>query len=448
MVNNFSNKNIDKIFEDLKSGVKKVFENNEKYIRFLKTTSMWHKYSGNNKLNIWLQCLLRGYDGKYLNTFNVWKELGYSIKKGEKAMELLMPRFQKYFKDENNKWISTKNASEEQLKQFKDDKFQVKDVISSFFFKKALFDIRQTTCPEEEYEKNIRDNLIPKSLEESHDEKIDFLFLALKRFITDKEMIEVKIKKLEEESLKGYVTEDGIVLNEDNSNLQNLKTLIHEYTHYKLHIERENLLKRYQKELEAESVAYMVCSSYDIDTSEYSFRYITMYAEEQTEEELYKSYENITFTANSIKEALDLALSVEMLNHLGAGDIVYANINNQPSENNGLFYIIDNLENKYAAFNISRGTASSVTDVGINKDINNKLPEDSNVRMDVRYLIEKKDIVKKVGTVAHEDLMSISKHASLFENRNLIKDFATNKININNNISLDNSLDLSLKMKR
>lgn len=446
-MNSENEKKIDDLFNQLKQGLKELYADSKKYIDFLQTNSSWKSYSINNQVYLWMQCHKRGFEGKYLNTFQGWKKLGYSVNKGEKAMEILMPGFHKYFKNENDKWVSLKSATEEQLNKIRDGKLKIKEVVSSFFIKKAMFDISQTNCPEEEYENKIIEKVIPKSLEESNDKKIDFLFFNLKKHIIEVENLPVNEKELKD-GLKGYVTKDEIMLNENNSNLQNLKTLIHEYTHYKLHVNSENHLTRYQKEIEAESVAYIVCRSYDVDTSDYSFKYINTYGQERTEEELYNSFENITFTAKSIKEVLDTALSQEMLNYLGAGDIVYANLeySDTGEQAQRLLFLIDKQGDQYKAYNITSEEKPYVTSVKLEKDTSNNLKEDSVIKMSVKYLVNKKDIVKKIGTVIPEELAKIKAYSELFESKNMIKEFKSNPV-ISNQNTISPGLDFSLNLK-
>lgn len=444
MDNSSNEKKIDELFDNLKKGLKDIYKDSKKYLDFLQTNSKWKRYSLNNKIYLWMQCGKRGYEGNYINTFQGWKKLGYSVNKGEKAMEILMPGFNKYFKNENDKWISLKKATGEQLAKVKAHELQTKEVISSFFIKKAMFDIRQTNCPEEEYENKMLEKVMPKSLEESQDKKIDFLFFKLKNHIIEIEKLPVNHKELEED-LKGYVNKNEIVLNERNSNLQNLKTLIHEYTHYKLHINHENDLKRYEEEIEAESVAYIVCSAYDIDTSDYSFKYINFYGQENTEEELFNSFEQITFTANTIKDVLDAELSMENINSLTSGDIVYANLQYSDSneEAKRLLFILDKNGEKYEAFNISSEENPYITNVKLEKDDSNHLNENSQVKMNVKYLISKTDIVKKIGKVKEEQLPQFIKCANLFESKKLTNDFISKPAQkIENQISMTNELSL------
>lgn len=110
--------------------------------------------------------------------------------------------------------------------------------------------------------------------------------------------------------IKGYCTRDKIVLNESNSDLQNLKTLVHELAHHKLHFSTENELKsRQTKEVEAESIAYMVCQHFGIDTSEYSFGYIAGWSSGKDVKELKGSLEVIKGTASGMIKRIDESLA-------------------------------------------------------------------------------------------------------------------------------------------
>lgn len=84
--------------------------------------------------------------------------------------------------------------------------------------------------------------------------------------------------------LQGYYspTSDKIVVNSDLEDLQIAKTLIHEYAHSLLHKQTDK--SHSQREIEAESLAFVLCDHFGIDTSEYSFGYIASYANRDFEE--------------------------------------------------------------------------------------------------------------------------------------------------------------------
>ena len=85
------------------------------------------------------------------------------------------------------------------------------------------------------------------------------------------------------------------------SQIQTIKTAIHEIAHAKLHSKEQNLDKnRNTKEVEAESVAYTVCQHFDIDTSDYSFGYIATWSTEQDMKELKSSLDTIRKAASEL----------------------------------------------------------------------------------------------------------------------------------------------------
>jgi antirestriction protein ArdC len=106
---------------------------------------------------------------------------------------------------------------------------------------------------------------------------------------------------------KGYfhTVENRIALQEGMSEIQTVKTLVHEMTHQKLHSHekekpREERLSARSKEVEAESVAYTVCQHFGIDTSEYSFGYIAGWSSDRETEELKESLGKIRNTASEM----------------------------------------------------------------------------------------------------------------------------------------------------
>lgn len=61
---------------------------------------------------------------------------------------------------------------------------------------------------------------------------------------------------------------------------QTIKTLIHEIAHSILHDDAFSDIPRPIKEVQAESVAYLVCSQLGINTSDYSFEYVASWAQQ------------------------------------------------------------------------------------------------------------------------------------------------------------------------
>lgn len=125
------------------------------------------------------------------------------------------------------------------------------------------------------------------------------------------------------EDVKGYYSKANqeIVIKKGMSEGQILKTAIHELSHAILHSEENNNKGRSIKELEAESVAYVVCNHFDIDTSEYSFGYLAGWSKDKELKELKLSLETIKNTAtnlidlikNELKEEQDIKVEEEKI---------------------------------------------------------------------------------------------------------------------------------------
>ena len=111
---------------------------------------------------------------------------------------------------------------------------------------------------------------------------------------------------------KGYfhLEENRIVVQEGMSEAQTVKTLLHEASHQALH-SREAMEKngekktQNQRETEAESVAYVVCQHYGIDTSEYSFPYVATWSADKEVPELKASLDTIRRTAADLIVKID-----------------------------------------------------------------------------------------------------------------------------------------------
>lgn len=125
------------------------------------------------------------------------------------------------------------------------------------------------------------------------------------------------------QKFKGYyhLMVKRIAIDEGMSEMQTIKTLIHEIAHAKLHAvdpdekpSSEEKKDRHTKEVEAESVAYTVCQRYGLETSDYSFGYIAGWSSDKETKELKGSLETIRKTAAEMIESIDaqlMALSAE-----------------------------------------------------------------------------------------------------------------------------------------
>ena len=239
---------VKKAFEKSEVGVKAVFES-ENYKNYLKTMSKFHKYSINNSMLIMMQ-----YPSASIVTgASKWKnEFNRTIKKGAKAIKILIPHPYKREIEENGEMVE-------------------KDFV--YFTLGNVFDIEQTEGDEFPS--------LCKDLEENSQETWNMV-----NVVTKVSKCPIFYWNLKEGS-KGFYSlkDDKIVIKKDMTAAQTLKTLVHEIAHSRLH-NIENDISRQQKEIEAESIAFVVCNHFHVDTSEYSFEYIASWSKGKDSKEL------------------------------------------------------------------------------------------------------------------------------------------------------------------
>lgn len=278
------------LVEKLEKGILDTL-NSEHYKNFLKFQSQFHSYSFNNQLLIYLQKP----NATQVAGFKAWEKFERHVMKGEKAISILAPNPYKY-KAEIEKLDSktgeiTKENVEKQGMSFK---------------KVSVFDVSQTDGKE-----------LPDICKELQGNSVS----AENMIKAIKKISEVRvIEKVIESGAKGYYSrlEDLIAINEGMSLDQTAKTLIHEYTHSKLHnTEAASLWDRATKEVQAESVAYIVSNRFGVDTSEYSFDYLANWSSGKELTELKESLSLIQKTADNIITKIEGVLNkeLELQNH-------------------------------------------------------------------------------------------------------------------------------------
>ena len=242
-------KDMDSIMKSLESGVSDFFTS-EKYGEYLKTMTKFHRYSFNNTLLIAMQrpeaTLVTGYRN--------WQSMGRQVKKGEKGITILAPAPKKQKKAQALYDQNQMPVLDEQGNQ----KYEEVEVVIPRFKATTVFDIDQT-------EGEPIQTIAPEELTEA---VRDFdLFIQA---ITDISPVPIRFDEIEG-SGKGYYDNANkeIVIREGMSESQTIKTAIHECGHAMLH-DRDLMLAsgikkdRETKEVEAESVAYSVCSAFQI----------------------------------------------------------------------------------------------------------------------------------------------------------------------------------------
>lgn len=283
------------ITDRLEQGILEVFES-ERYKEYLRVMSKFHHYSFNNTMLIALQKP----DASLIAGFSAWKNShGRTVKKGEKGIRIIAPAPFKV-KQEMEKLDPKTNmplvgADGKAVTEEKEITIPAYKVVS-------VFDVSQTEGKE-----------IPSigvdELTGDVSQYEDF-FTALKKVSP----VPIALERIEG-SAHGYyhLAEKRIAIDNNMSELQTLKTAIHEIAHAKLHDidlnspkeAKENRPNQRTREVEAESVAYTVCQHYGLDTSDYSFGYVAGWSNGKELYELKGSLETIRLAASELIDSID-----------------------------------------------------------------------------------------------------------------------------------------------
>ena len=283
------------ITDRLEQGIKELFES-ERYKEYLRVMSKFYNYSFNNTLLIAMQKP----DASYVAGFNAWKNnFQRNVIKGEKGIRILAPAPFKVKRE-----MEKLDPQTQQPIIGKDGKpvTEEQEVTIPAFKVVSVFDVSQTEGKELP---NIGVDELTGDVEQYKD-----FFAALERTSP----VPIGFEKIES-GAHGYyhLEEKRIAIDEGMSELQTLKTAIHEVSHAKLHDIDLNAPKdeqqvrpdRRTREVEAESVAYTVCQHYGLDTSDYSFGYVAGWSSGKELTELKGSLETIRSAANEIINSID-----------------------------------------------------------------------------------------------------------------------------------------------
>ena len=284
------------ITDRLETGIQELFES-ERYKAYLTTMSKFHSYSFNNTLLIAMQ------GGQLVAGYNKWRDdFHRNVKKGEKAIKILAPAPFKAKKE-----VQKLDAQGRPV-MGKDGKpvTEVQEIQVPAFKIVSVFDVSQT---EGEPLPSIGVEELTGSVE-----RYGEFFKALEQTSP----VPIGFEDIPGGSHGYYhLTEKRIAIQEGMSELQTLKTAIHEIAHSKLHaidpeapaIEQADRPDSRTREVQAESVAYAVCQHYGLDTSDYSFGYVAGWSSGKDLKELKASLETIRATAHELITTIDSHLA-------------------------------------------------------------------------------------------------------------------------------------------
>lgn len=298
-VNTMSNDNTDyraerihALSDKLETGLRDLI-NSDNYMKYLETMSRFHSYSYLNCLLISTQCP----NATRIAGYNDWhKKFRRFVKAGEKAIWIIAPAPVK-----RKVLVDRKDSITGDLVIGADGK-PIKDTVEKIqmFFKPVpCFDVSQTDgkpLPE-----------IVRRLDSEVD-GYDRLMDAIKKISP----VPISFEEIYTNA-NGYydISNNRIIVRNDLSEAQTVKTALHEIAHSMMHDKDSIVDKSWVREIEAESVAFIVCSYIGIDTADYSFGYITGWADGRLED-FKASLGRIKDTSSNIIDRLNLELSIEM----------------------------------------------------------------------------------------------------------------------------------------
>ena len=285
--NNTEKQRVQELTDKLEQGLQDLF-NSDSYCNYLSTMSKFHNYSFNNTLLIAMQKP----DATLVAGYKAWqKNFERHVNRGEKAIRILAPAPYK-IKEERDKI----DPVTQELLLDKDGNPQKEEVEITIpaFRAVSVFDLSQTDgkpIPE----------LTAKELLSDVEGYQDMI-----RAVEAISPVPIELEEIAGDS-KGYYDREAkrIAVQENMSESQTLKTMIHEVAHSKLHskeVEQDEQMKkdRNTKEVEAESIAYTVCQHFGVDTSDYSFGYIAGWSSGRDTKELRSSMDTIRRTASEL----------------------------------------------------------------------------------------------------------------------------------------------------
>ncbi len=288
-------KQLQEITDRLEQGVRDVFTS-ENYKKYLSAMSRFHNYSLNNILLIAMQKP----DATLIAGYTAWKKLhGRQVMRGERGIKILAPAPYTVKRD------ITKTDPITQKPVIGEDgrpETEEREVVIPAYKIVSVFDVSQTEGKEiptlgiNELTGDIKD--------------YDTFFKALCMSCP----VQVSFEKISTNA-KGYFShaENRIAVKEGMSQMQIVKTTLHEMAHQKLHSGQEQQ-DRSTKEIEAESVAYVVCQHYGIDTSDYSFSYVAGWSEGKEIPELRDSLDTVRKASLELIYSIDTSL--EEINYI------------------------------------------------------------------------------------------------------------------------------------
>ncbi|QQC50093.1 PBECR4 domain-containing protein [Streptococcus dysgalactiae] len=280
--------------QHLQDGIKQYF-NSDTYKQYLEGMAHFNNYSPRN-----IQLIMSQFpEASMVASFQEWRKRNGSVKKGEKAIYIQAP-VSVMKKDENGKPILNPETGEKET--------------VTYFKPVPVFDIKQVS-PQEGKELNLPKAMgtIPEQLDKDYYQNV---YRSLRDISQNNNKVPIRFRELGREDGFYSPQTNEIVIKKGMSYERTLSTLIHEMAHSELH-NKQSLTERFDgkltrstKELQAESIAYVVSNHLGFDTSQESFPYLASWSREKDGlANLTAQLEIVQEEAKSLMERIDQQLS-------------------------------------------------------------------------------------------------------------------------------------------
>lgn len=405
---------VNELLEKANEGIEKCFTSPEQFKELINYMSKFYNYSFRNTFLIQEQ-----FEGALaVGSYAFWKEKGFTVNKGEKGIKILVPnRLSDYFINSKGEEVKLSKATPEEKRLIEQGEIEVRKG-KLIFNQGYVFEVSQTNAKAEDLPK-----IFPGRWLDGEVKNYDLMYKSMEN-IAKKIGVRIIEPKGELGAVKGvsYPLTKEVALNPRNTQLQNVKTLIHELAHAKLHtMETRNNYTTNEKEFQAEMSAYVVCSYFGLDTSEYSFRYISSWTEDVELKDKEKLINEVRETVKEYIEVIedtlinnkDLSLELEkevnseikledekLINFIGKDKVIINEINKEElerkiSENNSYIFLENDRELSSKNYVMATNEKGIYKDLYINK--NYKLEN-------LIYIDDNKNLYRVKGNIKFEEL--------------------------------------------
>ncbi|WWU66782.1 CHC2 zinc finger domain-containing protein (plasmid) [Clostridium baratii] len=300
-------KEVDLLIENAEKQIEKYFDTPEQIKELSEFMSKFYNYSIRNSILINKQFLGAVAVGSYA----FWQSKGFQVNKGEKGIKILVPtKLGDRFINEKGELTLLSKANEREKNLLNKGELEV--LKGKIVFKQGyVFDISQTNAKSSDLPK-----IFPNKWLDGEVKDYKAMYDGLKK-IAENNGVKIIKPKSELGVAKGasYTLTKEIALNPRNTEIHNVKTLLHELAHAKIHdLENNHKYTKNEKEFQAELTAYTVSKYFGIDTSEYSFRYIKAWTKDIELKDKIKLIEEVRETSKEFIETLEDTLIKEKTN--------------------------------------------------------------------------------------------------------------------------------------